>query len=243
MNASTTEGVMMFTNATIENITVTTTAAMPDPRDILIMQCFMMESPSDKSECLLDLLLEKIPPKDPESQQLEDAAAVIMRYVSPVIILLGLCMNLLTFLVLTMTKMWTMSSSVYLAAICVSDTLNLMITLMRFWIIEMWNIDFRNSHVVLCKAGAFLAYYLAHISAWLLVAVSLERVLMVGWPLQVKRLCTHRNAWIAVGVILLLFLLLNGHLFWLQGPFRTHPIKELEQIIFLDHECYTHHYR
>ena len=80
-----------------------------------------------------------------------------------------------------------------------------------------------NQALTGCKIHVFLVYFIKHLSAWLLVAVALERFISVWFPLRAKTICTHRNAAFGITVIAVALVGINMHIFWTFGE-KTVPI-------------------
>ena len=67
-------------------------------------------------------------------------------------------------------------------------------------------------------------YFIKHFSAWLLIAVALERFISVWFPFRAKTICTHRNAALGVCAIAMALVVINLHFFWTFGE-KIVPIK------------------
>jgi len=127
-------------------------------------------------------------------------------YFTPVIIAVGIVGNVLSFMVFSTTYLRRMSSSVYLAALALSDTFFL-ITLFCSWIfnfdVNVWN---RSGW---CQFLVYIAYVTSFLSVWYVVAFTAERYLIVCFPLKRQILCRPRRAKIVVvtfaGVALILY--------------------------------------
>jgi hypothetical protein len=59
-----------------------------------------------------------------------------------------------------------------------------------------------------------MTYTSIQFSSWLFVAVTVERLICVVWPHRVRLGCTPRNSAIIVGVLFLIILGLNTHIFY-----------------------------
>jgi len=80
--------------------------------------------------------------------------------------------------------------------------------------------DFRNSNVVVCKLSAYLTYATYHFSAWLLVAVTVERVFSVLMPYKVQERCNLKASVTVITSLFLTIFALNAHILFGVGHMR-----------------------
>ncbi len=84
-------------------------------------------------------------------------------YVTPAIICIGLLGNTLSFIVFVFTGLKTLSSSIYLAALSVSDS-GFLICVLFSWLV---NIDIQIYHEPgWCQTFAYLTYVFSFLSVW-----------------------------------------------------------------------------
>ena len=110
--------------------------------------------------------------------------AVIVRglwRIVPVILLaIGTIGNLVTIAVLLRKNLRVISSNLYLLALTVTDLLILYLGLFRRWLQYSFDIDLRLE--MGCGPHIWLLYTCLGYSSWILVAVTLERVISVKFP-------------------------------------------------------------
>ncbi|CAH1781136.1 unnamed protein product [Owenia fusiformis] len=145
------------------------------------------------------------------------AGKALFQYLSPVVLIVGVVFNILNFVVLTCTNMRKTSASLYLAVLAICDNINLLMTLTNHWLIQLFNIEYRKTNDALCRISLFLAYFLAHLSAWLLVAVTAERVVTVMFPMRARDWCTLKTATINILILTAVIFVLNMHIFFVSG--------------------------
>ena len=133
-----------------------------------------------------------------------ETMVMMWKVIPPIIISIGTIGNILTMIVLLRQIKRLSSTAMFLLALAVSDTVILWCGPFRNWFNEMWEIDIRTLHDVSCKTQLLLTYVSKHMSSWLLVAVTMERVLSVIIPHRVKLLCTPTKAGIVIVVITVL---------------------------------------
>ncbi|CAH1781405.1 unnamed protein product [Owenia fusiformis] len=170
------------------------------------------------------------------------AGDFLFKYVSPFVLFVGVLLNCLCFLVLTCTNMRKTSSSVYLSALAVCDTFNLLVTLTNHWLIRQFQFYYRDTDEIICRLSRFLAYFLAHICAWLLAAVTFERMFTVLLPIHAREWCTVRRAGINITIITIVLLGINLNLLWIQGSGEVTWEGKLYTVVcyVYNHDKYRH---
>ncbi|CAH1780743.1 unnamed protein product [Owenia fusiformis] len=138
-------------------------------------------------------------------------------YCAPLIIILGTIGNTLSLIVLTRKNMRKITSSIYLSVLAVVDTTVLYTGLLRHWIRHIYDIDIRSITPGGCKFHLFFIYFSVHHSAWILVAVTFERLVAVYIPHKARIYCSSFIAFITVCLISFVLLFINLHFFWTSG--------------------------
>ncbi|CAH1781213.1 unnamed protein product [Owenia fusiformis] len=150
----------------------------------------------------------------------------IFLVLSPIILSVGIVGNVMVVVVLLQKTMRSSTSSMYLIALAFVDTTVLLTGLVREWIkygISLYRehfgyrtmtpTDIRDYTDAGCKFHMFILYTTIHISAWLLVCLTVERVIAVFIPHKVKLICTHKVTLAAIGITFLVCIALNSHFF------------------------------
>lgn len=101
---------------------------------------------------------------------------------------------------------------VYLSILAVFDSLVLYIGLLRQWVGEITGSDIRNGNSWWCKSIVIAGYTCSDVSVWLIVAVTVERYIVVCHPLRASHFCQEVRAKKVVLAIILIFILINFHL-------------------------------
>ena len=142
----------------------------------------------------------------------------------PPIVLLGLTGNLLSVCVMLRKRFRSTSTSVYLIALAVVDSIYLIDNFMFVnWVRIFFGIDIRLFSVLACQFYVYGLYVCKCLGAWLVVAVTFERLVAVKWPHRARDLCTRRRAYYAIcGIILttctLYIYIPVVHTIWYEGP-------------------------
>lgn len=125
----------------------------------------------------------------------------LITYYIPFITFAGTIGNVLSVLVFVRSKLKKLSSSYYLAALSISDTGYLLCNFAQW--INTWNINIYNRDGF-CQLFTFLSSMCTAFSAWLVVAFTVERFIVVRYPLKRQTMCTVRRAKCVLIVLLLL---------------------------------------
>ncbi|XP_062610501.1 probable G-protein coupled receptor 139 [Saccostrea cucullata] len=141
----------------------------------------------------------------------------LRRYIPPFLILIGLVGNVMSFFILRHKSMARHSTNVFLAALSIADLIVLFVGLFRLWIGEILENDFQTESDFMCKFVNLLTYSSSQFSAWLVLAVTVERYIVVCHALQATRWCSRERARKTVVVLAIIFILINLHLIWTTG--------------------------
>ena len=156
-------------------------------------------------------------------------SVILFLYVSPVLIILGTLGNGLSFGVLHTKTFRKSSVGFVLRCLAVADALVLNVVLLRMWILHLTHrrVDVRLFSAIGCKVHVFLSYLLPQLSSWLLVILTVERLISVAFPLRAHMICSRRN--VAACLLLLVVVLsgLNAHFFWtFEYSFYLRPTEK-----------------
>ncbi|XP_076470487.1 putative G-protein coupled receptor 139 [Babylonia areolata] len=138
----------------------------------------------------------------------------LLLYVPPIFIVMGTVGNLLSFVVLRCRAMVKVSSYQYLASLAVADSLVLYIGLLRLWLGEVTGTDFHDSTNWVCKLTISFGYMASDLSVWLIIAVTVERYIVVCFPLRASAMINTARAKKVIGFLVLLMFTINLHFFW-----------------------------
>ena len=140
--------------------------------------------------------------------------AQIWIYGGASLLILGSIGNTLTVIVIMRSKLRRLTTSVYLIVLAIVDTAVLYNGLMRYWLNELTGVDIRMMSIASCKIQTFLAYFLVHFEAWILVCVAFERVAAIFFPHRAKVIFTQRFAIVQIAFTGLILITINLHFFW-----------------------------
>ena len=146
-----------------------------------------------------------------ESYPAYKAGILIWKTVPPILLIFGTCGNILSIVILTGKSIRKSTTALYLICLTFSDLAVLYTGLLRQWVIYLFVFDVREVSEIACKIHTWLVYSFLDFSAWLLIAVTLERIVAVWCPYNFKGKCNRHNAVILITGILLSVLGLNSH--------------------------------
>ena len=138
----------------------------------------------------------------------------IWKIVPPIIVTLGSFGNGLIMVVLLRQIKTLSSTAIYLLSLAFSDLMILLLGPVRQWIMYMWYVDVRLLSDAGCKTSLYFTYFSFQLSSWLLVAVTIERVISVVLPHKVKFACTAVKAGSIVLINVVCLAAFNSHFFY-----------------------------
>ena len=175
-----------------------------------------------------------------KSLPLYQAGILIWKTVPPILILFGTCGSVLSIAVLTGKSIRRSTTGLYLIVLTFSDLAVLYTGLLRQWIIYLFDFDVRQMSGIACKLHTWLVYSSLDFSAWLLIAITLERIIAVWYPYVLKVKCNRQNGSILVAGILISVLVLNSHFLYGMVIVKINHEKEKCGFININYEQFIH---
>ena len=164
---------------------------------------------------------------EPQTSTARQAAVALVRYLFPVIVLVGTTGNALSAAVMLRRRMRTTSIYCYLLVLAVVDTMVLYISAFKTWLRFVSGVEWLHASTSACRALMFLIVVTIHLSAWLIVVVSADRFVAVWMPLRAMTLCTPRRALFICATVAVVIAAANVHVFWtihLTRPLDPQPL-------------------
>ena len=126
---------------------------------------------------------------------------------TPVIVILGTVGNGLSGMVMLRQRFRNQSTSAYLVALAISDTTFLYSNSMtKNFIKVLFHVNYSTVYQYSCATYVYVLLVSKCLSAWLIVAVTTERLVVVCNPLTGKMIATRKRAYIAIGCITFIIL-------------------------------------
>ena len=129
----------------------------------------------------------------------------------PFIMAFGVIGNVLSFLVMSRKGLRNTSIGVYCMALAVSDSFVCNCMYPNIMYISIHNIALFQG--IWSNIYLFLSFSSGHISAWLIVFITIDRFTCVTFPLKAIELCTPQKAKRIIAVIVCFFLVFDGIVF------------------------------
>lgn len=146
------------------------------------------------------------------SGEVDEAIETIQKTLPVGILIFGTVGNILSLIVLTRPRTRRFSTAVFLITLTVVDLIAMWSGLLRIILTGYLQIDVRNSSSVTCKIHVFFVYASTHISSWLLVGVTVERVVCVWMPVKMHLERNNKKALFFTFAIIFAFVSLDLHL-------------------------------
>lgn len=157
---------------------------------------------------------------DPSTRPIFLSIVVILKVYPVLVLILGSIGNLLSFFVLIRANMRRYSTFCYLACLALVDIGVIITFCFNFIALYHFNNDIQKIPIA-CKLFAFCIYFLPQYSSWILVAVSIDRVISAKYIRLAKTWSKPRNS-VLVTFLLGLFLgILNSHFFLYENQSVT----------------------
>jgi hypothetical protein len=149
---------------------------------------------------------------DPKTRPIFKSILIILKIFPLLILIFGSFGNILSFCVLLRANMRRYSTFCYLACLALVDIGVIITFCVNFISLYHFNNDIQHGPFA-CKLFAFCIYFLPQYSSWILVAVSIDRVISAKYLRLAKTWSKPRHS-VLVTLLLGLFLgILNSHFF------------------------------
>ena len=120
--------------------------------------------------------------------------------------------NTLSGVIMMKKSLRHLTASLFLCVLALLDNLMLFLGLLRLWLHNRYSIDLYYSNFG-CKLQMFLAYFTAQECAWVIVCLTMERLICVVMPHKAKHIATRKNAAILLVVVTIVLTAINAHNF------------------------------
>ncbi|CAH1795501.1 unnamed protein product [Owenia fusiformis] len=137
----------------------------------------------------------------------------VFKITMPLCLIIGIPGNILNIIILCQNLFSESSASIdsILLALAFSDMICLAIGTPRYIISYVAGYDFTAHSDIGCKLFKFLNFVFSDFSSWLVMLISLERLVAVVWPCHVKSWCSHKKIKITIAAFLVFLIGINFH--------------------------------
>ncbi|XP_059152693.1 putative G-protein coupled receptor F59B2.13 [Physella acuta] len=134
-----------------------------------------------------------------------------LKIITPVIVGIGIVLNIVSLIVLLHMTMRQSSCCIYLACKSVSDILYLLCV----FLIWLHRIDYKIFDTAnFCRTVTFISNVTCFASTWIVVVICVENLFCVVWPSFVKMYCKATSALVISGLLYLVGILVYQISFW-----------------------------
>ncbi|XP_045197542.2 apelin receptor B-like [Mercenaria mercenaria] len=152
-----------------------------------------------------------------------EAAVMLWKIIPPFLIVFGTTGNAITIYALLQKRLRNSPTPLFLATLALSDILALTTGLLRQWIKYTFDVDIREDFTVSgCKFHWFIVYVVTQFSSWMLICVTVERVISTFLPHKRHVFCQMKFAYISVCAVLCFLMTLNAHYLFGYGDVSRH---------------------
>ena len=138
-------------------------------------------------------------------------AGTLWKIVSPLLLVVGVIGNIVSIAVLSRQRMRHTTTSVYLRLLAVFDTVVLLVVLPRKLIYFHSSVEIKNLNVFACKFVSFLIPSSATLSWCLLSIITIDRLILIRYPVWAKKHCTRKSALVVSAILVSVIVAVNFH--------------------------------
>ncbi|CAF2371933.1 unnamed protein product [Rotaria sp. Silwood2] len=143
---------------------------------------------------------------------------ILLRIYPILFIFIGTVGNLLSVYVVLRSKLRRHSTFIYLAFLSIVDLIVLYTFCLNFIFHAWFNIDLQQVSLIACKIFSFSIYFFPQTSAWILTAVSIDRVFALTRGIRKTR--KIRLTYFMLGIIFLILFLLNVQFLFYDNSYK-----------------------
>ena len=169
--------------------------------------------------------VEVLQPKGTITQQDKQRVTLMKSILYPCLLALGTFGNVMTIAIHKRTVN-TSPMSIFFMTLAVADLLLLYSNCVQGWVNSVFHFSIMKHNDTTCKIVMFMVYVSGVLSAWALVAMTVQRAVCVLWPHRANVLCTVRKSKVIVVSMVLFITAIHVHiLYGFSIVYRTHNRK------------------
>ena len=139
---------------------------------------------------------------------------IVYKYICLTIFIIGIIGNFFSVLVFSRSSLRHRSCAIYFLALAITDIASLCASFVDTVLPSYNNLTLTIKSLFLCKLNPLMVYFTTDLSNFLLAVASIDRAVSIQCPLKSKKFCQARIAIFIIMLMSLIFLLINGHIFW-----------------------------
>ncbi|XP_053385343.1 uncharacterized protein LOC128550396 [Mercenaria mercenaria] len=142
----------------------------------------------------------------------------IYDYICPVLAVVGIVCNTITFIALLRPPINSISVSVYLKAYCIAAILTWILMIKLNWVLDKSESrHFSSMSQISCRIWSFLTCIVTFSGFWFITGAAVDRVFILWTPIKAQSLCTVFMAKNAVVFILIGLTAVSIHALWMYN--------------------------
>ena len=138
-------------------------------------------------------------------------AETLWKIFAPLLIVVGVIGNAVSIAVMSRQRMRHTTTSVYLRLLAVFDSVILLVVLPRKLLHFHSSVEIKNLSVFACKLVPFLTTSSLNLSWCLLSAITIDRLILIRYPVWAKKHCTRKSALIVFAILVSIIVAVNCH--------------------------------
>ncbi len=186
--------------------------------------CSTPQDGENTTDCIYNIT--SWPPSLDSYPDLKHFIARFSMYYLPSLVCFGTVSNTLAIIVFMGSSLRKLGANIYLTALAVADT-GYLLSLFIVWLEAVnWPIFHTDGW---CQVVVFLSYTCSFLSAWFVVAVTVERLIAIRLPLRRFDMCSPRRARIVVSSLSAGTVLFFSCTIWTTGirPVNEHKYRDV----------------
>ena len=142
---------------------------------------------------------------------------LMARYVPPCIFVIGLVGNILSLMVVTRNR--KISCYIYLAVLAVTDSIALITTVIYWYLSMVHELLPYTTRLVACRCLSVVLAMSVMSSTYIIVTMTLDRLVAVKWPFKALHWCTAKKTKISCLMIVTICCLFKAPYIWVSEPY------------------------
>ena len=138
-------------------------------------------------------------------------------YFAPILLFFGTLGNILSAVVFSRPALNKSATSFYFRVLAVADTLALNVGLWPNWMRDAFGVNIYPLTEAACRIQTYIKFALPDCAVWVLVIMTLERVIGVCWPHKVRQICTRTRIRGSVIIMTLSIWVINIPSIWINS--------------------------
>jgi hypothetical protein len=139
---------------------------------------------------------------------------IVYKYICLTIFVIGVIGNSLSVLVFSRPSLRHRSCAIYFLALAITDIASLCASFIDTVLPSYNNVSLTIKSTFICKLNPLMVYFTTDLSNFLLAVASLDRAVSIQCPVKSQQFCRARIAIYIIVAMSIVFLLINGHIFW-----------------------------